>query len=292
VNLKGDVASWILIRLPAHSDRPVRAANGDPPWIGIHVLSEFVFCPRAGVLTFELGHEDTGEERDRVPPLDYLPDFRAGVDRRTSATGVAGKSAVCCSEWNRHVAGLLGVRSSWCVGYFDAVAAWPAADGGLGNSSKHGKAIFTLVLRRNEALKAVPEARPGPRRTLQPVHWWNLLKAGFTPVEYAGPHRDAATRLLGRPWRVLEKGSLRIPVFRKLWGAAELYPQHFVRMAAYCHVIEQSEGGHSPYGIILFGYGYTGCTVPNIAAHRHAFGEALEKARKLIDTVHKENQRR
>lgn len=123
------------------------AASGDSPWIGIHVLSEFVFCPRAGVLSFELGSEETGEERDRVPPLDYLPDFELElIEERLQ------------QEWQSVGRLLLGgigallivfivfgflVRGVFLLLLLAGVGWW------LGQLVKHGQTIFTLVQRRN-----------------------------------------------------------------------------------------------------------------------------------------------
>lgn len=262
-------------------------ASSDSPWIGIHVLSEFVFCPRAGVLSFEMGYDDTGEEQDHVPPLDYLPDFELElIEERLQ------------QEWQdvgRHLGygiavGLVILGATVFVHLVFGVVLFAGGGWLMAKVIRQGKIILELSKRRDAALRAKPHLPDSDSETLQAVNWWALLKAGFTPVEYAGPHRDADWRLLGRPWRVLEMGSLRIPVFRKLWGTPELYPQHFVRMAAYCRVIEQAEGGRSPYGIVLFGHGHDGCTVPNIEVHREKLREALAKARRLVDAVRKEGQ--
>lgn len=264
------------------------SAHAAAPWIGVHVLSEFVFCPRAGVLTFEMGVEDTGEERDHVPPLDYLPDFELElIEERLQ------------HAWQQVARLTAAAVAVGLVLWGAAVAIDPVfylvllASGGwfLKAVIEQGKAIVTHARLREAALHAHPQVPDPESDQLQAVNWWSLLKAGFTPIEYAGAHRDTEWRLAGRPWRVLELGSLRIPVFRKVWGEPELYPQHFVRMAAYCRVIEQSEGGRSPYGIILFGHGYDGCTVPHSEPHRQTLREELDKAGQLLAAVQQHNQR-
>ena len=58
----------------SHSDADM-AAQDATPWIGVHVLTEFIFCPRAGLIAFEQQRIDPGEEIDGAPRLDYLPDF-------------------------------------------------------------------------------------------------------------------------------------------------------------------------------------------------------------------------
>ena len=116
------------------------------------------------------------------------------------------------------------------------------------------------------------------------MNWWSLLKCGFEPHEYFDPHEDLSWRLSGHPWRVLHKGSLRIPVFRKRRGDRGLHQQHLARMAAYCHLIETAEGHAAPYGIILFGSDYDGVTVPNTEANRHVLRTGLLEARQVIES--------
>ena len=108
------------------------------------------------------------------------------------------------------------------------------------------------------------------------------MKAGFRSIKYQDALTDKDWMLSGRPWRVLRRGSLRIPVFRMLRGEPKLYRQHYARMAAYCHLIEVCEGAESPYGIILFGHTYEGVAVPNSPTTRAAFHDELVKARAVV----------
>ena len=45
-------------------------AQRDDPWIGVHVLTEFVFCPRAGLIAYEQQANDEDEE-PASPQLSY-----------------------------------------------------------------------------------------------------------------------------------------------------------------------------------------------------------------------------
>ena len=54
---------------------PSMTATAETPQIGVHVLTEFVFCPRAGVVAFEQERDDSGQDIDTPPRLDFLPDF-------------------------------------------------------------------------------------------------------------------------------------------------------------------------------------------------------------------------
>ncbi len=145
--------------------------------------------------------------------------------------------------------------------------------------------VTTLQRRLRNAIEAQPDEPDRNLMSIQPVNWWSLRKAGFSVIRPEDASCDSEIKLAGRPWRLLQKDSLRIPVFRKRHGNAALYPQHFVRMAAYCHLIEASEGAESPYGIVLFEDGCDGMTVPYSTENRRAFHEALLRARLTIKTL-------
>ena len=83
------------------------------------------------------------------------------------------------------------------------------------------------------------------------------------------------------------KGRNASPCFASGVESRRSYPQHVARLAAYCHVVEKSEGGSAPYGVILFGNGYDGVTVPNSAENQQAFRNELVRARRLVQAVQK-----
>ena len=95
-------------------------------------------------------------------------------------------------------------------------------------------------------------------------------------------HEHLEWKLGGKPWRVLEYGDLRIPVFKHRRHWKDLYRQHFVRMVAYCRLIETAEGFRSPYGVIIKGETFAAVTVPNTPRTRAMFREALPAARQTI----------
>jgi hypothetical protein len=88
------------------------------------------------------------------------------------------------------------------------------------------------------------------------------------------------SRLTGRPWRVLRKGDLQIPVFRVTGEGPEvIYPKHTVRAAAYCALLDQSAGAKSPYAIALFAGTYNGWTLPNTPEARGFLDKVLDAVR-------------
>ncbi len=116
--------------------------------------------------------------------------------------------------------------------------------------------ISRLAGRRRAAMKA--EARQlDPQVTgIQSVNWWSMLKASFEPVNYKRPFRHPELPLEGCPWRVLERGSIRIPVIRsgidKLGlSPGELYPKHLIRLTAHA-LLPESTGQHEvPFGLVF-----------------------------------------
>jgi hypothetical protein len=123
----------------------------------------------------------------------------------------------------------------------------------------------------------------------QKINWWGLLNAGFQPITPQDMYRDEQWHLAGCPWRILVKGNLRIPVFRKRFSdgpiGKKLFPQHYARMAAYCHLIEKSERASSPYGIILFGKTPQGVTVPYQGREKGTLRRSILDARDTLTRI-------
>ena len=63
---------------PSHPKRQMVADTNDP-MIGVHTLTEFIFCPRAGLFQYEQQMEDDEEIIEQTPNLEYMPlyDLRA-----------------------------------------------------------------------------------------------------------------------------------------------------------------------------------------------------------------------
>lgn len=259
-------------------------ADNETAWVGVHVMTEFMFCPRAGLVAWEQGHDDRGEELDYIPPLTYLPDFSIELIERVLEQTWNGIWRTL--TWTPPVLLVVFV----CGLRWDFRLMWGLVPLGLGLAAwlfQRFRIIAELARRLEVARAALPQEPDPNSQEMQPVNWWRLLKAGFTPVEYEEPHADEDWKLVGHPWRVLVKGSLRIPVFRKRRGSPQVFPQHKARLAAYCHLVERSEGGHSPYGVILFGEGHDGITLPNTSGHRQLFHNAIRELRNLIHGVRK-----
>ena len=236
--------------------------------VRVRTLGEFVFCPRAGLLS-HASADDEDEPTDERMNLNFLPEYnltlieeQLAVQLRRlvhwAAWTAGGLFLVVVAVWNELppvVPLALAVPTILCV--------W--------KSLQTLSAVVTLGDRRREALAATPTEPPTDLTDDSPVRWWELLKAGFESVTYLEPLFDEELRLAGKPWRVLKRGSLRIPVIRlpadnyhagRYW----VYVQHRVRLAAYAVLLAACEGGQTPFAVVLFGGSYEGVAVPVLSA--------------------------
>jgi hypothetical protein len=97
----------------ATPDNRLLAAGNDPD-LGVHVVTEFLYCPRAGVITYEEKSDDHGEETRSIR-LGYQPKYDlkkiaeeigrvtmlllVGIGAVTAGILVAGLLAVTIWPW-------------------------------------------------------------------------------------------------------------------------------------------------------------------------------------------------
>ena len=260
-------------------DYETLASDRGAPWVGVHVMTEFIYCPRAGVLMHESKDDDRGHDSVRTPRLDEAIWYNR--DRLEATLEDACNEIWRVFTWAVPIGiaiVIAGLMTTWWL-WLSAVPMGLWLLTWLIEKSE----LIDDLKRRLELEDQAAQNRPDPQATYpQEINWWSLLKSGFEALEYEDPHKDPKLRVSGRPWRVLRDGSTRIPVFRKSRGEARLWTQHYVRIAAYCHLVECMEGGSVPYGIVIFEDGYSGVTVPNTEQGRWPFWEGLELARRML----------
>ena len=248
------------------------------PRIGVHVLAQFVFCPRAGVIAYESGREEDDDRPPKPPRLDHLPDFFPALiaeeldtvlrDLRTFATYASLWVALLVLIAFVHpilvgmllLASLIFVPSAYCL-------------------------VRDYLVLRGRMLLAVRAKAKGPDPTIsapQIVNWWELLKADYEPTKPRKPHLDRALRLAGKPHLILTHKGQRIPVIRKWRGKEELHRKDHARCAAYAHLVETRENTTVPFVVILFGTGYDGVAVPITASAQKAFRDGLARGRRFL----------
>jgi hypothetical protein len=252
-------------------------AGPDDPLIGVYVLGQFVFCPRAGVCAYE-SRQEWADEEPLPAQLDFLPRYEIhDIERAFSET---------VSKLTWILAALLFVGAA---GLFLATKISPALIWGLLPvilvfSVGMAPTVQTLweLSRRHLAFTSARAQEPDPDcEVIQPVSWFSMLKAGFMPIAY---HRltHENWKVEGKPWRVLRRGNLRIPVFFQPATDEQLHPKHLAKVAAYCHLLQMVENLESPYGLVLKQDSLEGVAVPFNARSRKIFHEALRLARKTL----------
>jgi hypothetical protein len=232
-------------------------------WISVRTLGEFVFCPRAGIVVANKV-EDEAEPEDDPIRLDFLPQYSLTVIEEQLALHLRA-----LGSWAGRFVGVLIVMGvAWYFDWKIAVLIGAFILFWFGRRmTREMRAVFTLADSRRQAIAAEPKEPPADLGQQQLVNWWELLKAGFDSIRPQETMRDELTKLAGKPWRLLRKGSLRIPVIRISedyyeGGRYWIYPQHEIRLAAYAQLVAACEGAESPYGIVLFGKSYEGVAIP------------------------------
>jgi len=268
-------------------DDPMAAVDGDP-WLSVHGLSEFVFCPRAGLCLYEQDHEEDGEP-EADPDVYFLPIHEPRELELLLETMMRRFLWILFGGLGVFV---LLVAAGWFTGW---LAVWLVAGAtllltawGLYDS---GYWVYTAQRQLELWQQATPKMPDADSPKIQDVDWRDLLASEATVSEPPAAYRDIDWRLGGKPWRVLEYGNLRIPVFKPRQPWKDLYPQHIVRMVAYCHVLSVAVGARSPYGVIIKGETFAAVTVPNTPQTRAMFHEALLAARQTIRRSEELNER-
>jgi len=268
------VARIYATRLNREPAPRLDAADSDPH-VTASALAEYTFCPRAGILTHEGGYSDP---EDELPSLALLPWYEQDAIEEAythslyvlyalpvglvAAVVILSLFAIGHFSYPFLLSGLLGV---WAIATWRAYLRWRE----LG--------------RRRLAAWLATECDPVPgKNAFQPVNWWGLLLAGYEVRRPEAALHDERWKLSGKPRRILEKGSLRIPVHRIRNPEGPILPQHIVRVMAHCHLLEATEGANSPFAVVLFGNTYEGMTVPNTVEHRERFYTAVERVRTMV----------
>ena len=243
-------------------------AQPDDPFLGVYVLTEFIFCPRAGVIAHEAGQDESAEDLGPVK-LDYMPEYdlheiERALQELKGQLWLWGIGVVAALFLTGVVTYTVHPESLW-IGL--AVVA-----GIVYKMMRLFSRAWVLAGRQWACLHAEPK-EPDPTATeVQPVNWWELMKAGFRSIKYQDGLTDEgldvvrATVARAPPWLAADT---RVP--RCCAARRNSIVSTTPRMAAYCHLLEVREGGESPYGIILFGHYLRGRGSPQQPDHQGGF---------------------
>ncbi len=268
-------------------------ADPDAPRLGVHVMSEFMYCPRAGIVSFDQAEEDHGSESPKAPALGGLPTHDIDVIRsRLEYYG----------EWILYAAfgnlapGLATVAFLWWTsGGLIAIIGGLALATLLLRWKKNPlrtalTKYYTLRRRLADAEVAAVSEPDWSLRVPQEIQWWSLIRAGFVSVEKRAAIVDRELHLAGKPFRVLQRGDKHIPVMNidveaedddpRLHG--RLSPQQRARLAAYAYLVHRIERAQSDWVIVVFKRGHRGVAIPVDDAMFSLFAEGLSAARRQL----------
>lgn len=248
--------------------------------VGVHVLSEFLFCPRAALIASESSADEGDEEPNLGPRLDLLIDYNEHwfIEALQQSWGEM-RLWLTLMAFAILVVMLAGYLHSLTAGVILSLPIFVL----LAKCWDTLTNIIALV-REQSLYRAAPDVvidlEPSEIKRLS---WWSLRKAGFDCNKPPERFDNPAGNLAGKPWRLLKKGSLMIPVIRRRHGSSEWGTQHEVRLSAYCDLIEKCTGGEAPFGVILFA-GTSDCVIiPNTKARQTTYERALNDALKFME---------
>lgn len=245
---------------------------------GVHVISEFAFCSRAGIIASEQPEPDDESEPQLGPRLDFMRlDERELIEARehywqslvsASAVSLVGLALVLAikvvlNRWTWTVIGLIPLSA----GVSDICFALP---------------LFWQASKALQAFRAavIPKDFGDPTRTVS-VDWWALRKAGWDCQKLKEELQAPDKSMGGKPWRVfVTPENWRIPVIWRPRGSESYGLPQTVRLAAYSRLLEECMNAISPFGVIFY-QGTTRCDIVPISPElKSRLGSTLIQARR------------
>lgn len=233
----------------------------NPKIIGVHTLSEFVYCPRAGVISHEQKHDDSGVDTGFVD-LSYSPDYDIGLLKEEITKIVRRLEHFSLGLLGGTLATIVfGMSAKPFLGFLCLLVLVPTAILLAPKLYADLKRYWHIKNQFADYAKQIERTPDLEKRGTELIPWYSLLKS--CDVEKCRDLLvDEELGIQGKPWKLLHRGGVTLPVFfcRRPLSAEEgsndptawLKKQHFVRLRAYCRLIEKNTGKHSSCGIIVF----------------------------------------
>ena len=253
------------------------------PLLGVHVLTEFVFCKRAGLVSHVEGKKDTGVELS-VSDLDYMPFYElqemdqalAKLQRRAVWLGGATLLLIFAAATAALIHWLLALLllTSTCIPILNLI-----------RTLFRGYQIYSEKQRFLTTRSQTPDLTNLDDEELD---WRAIIRHGFDSGEPIDPFIDRELGLAGRPWKLLKIKNVCIPVFKCRPTTPKnpkgqkpsnwLYKQHYVRIEAYCQLIQSCTNYQAPCGIVLFAGSHRAFVIKPSAATNELLAHALDDA--------------
>lgn len=247
-----------------------------PRDIGVHELTEFVFCPRAGIHAVE--YPEQANPVLQAQRLDYSPDYELGILwdallrrlRSILTITIGGVFGICITTFSEHSSRFMFQATIVCLCWFF-----------LKPTLRELPSLCQTIQKARTAEPAEPNL---DNRAIEQIGWWQLIAAGYEIIKL-DPIRNDKLKIATRIWRVMRRGNTMIPVFhRRSKNSGEPLFQHEIRIAAYCYLL-RANGFESPFGVIL-DHGTEMCWIikDNAKRQQQLVSEIL-RARAMIDSA-------
>ncbi len=256
-------------------------ANRHDESLGVHVITEFLFCPRAGVIAHESEESDHGQDIRSVR-LGYLPRYeQARIAEAIGRITMYLIGGIVCSVLTIGLFGILAFTVSPAF----LLVCWLLLVVLIAGLAVGVWALAVLTYRHSQAVGAKPKEPEFDSDRPASVDWWGLIAAGFELRIWPDPLLDNEWKLAGRPWRVLVRGETYIPVFLRNSDNRKLHKQHYARMAAYCELLRRRAGGVSPYGVVLYAGTQDAIAIPNSRSAQRALADGAAGMRRVVPNL-------
>jgi len=192
---------------------------------------------------------DRGQDEDHVAPLDFQPEYNIqAIDKKISMYSFR------VLTWSVGVLGLVMLTVKWSAAQGTVIWLLNLILAFVGLMFVVSDALHLVFWWRQrwQSLRGGDQLPDGNDPNVESLNWWQLYRAGFHPAAIVGGIRDDDLQLAGQPFKLLQKGEHCIPVFLRRGESRRLFPQHYVRIAAYCLLLQRQTGMRAPYGIILY----------------------------------------
>lgn len=254
-------------------------AKADDPWLSVHSIAEYVFCPRAGLIA----HENQRVETDEPPAFDTLPRFEIEAVE---------------AELQRQMQYLF--RYLWAIFLVAAISPFAVYLQQHGFLVLIGVAMLFITWQCLSILSVVHELQhrkkilleskciePNPySKDMQPINWFGLLNLGFQSQTLQDSLEDAIWNFRGKPWRLLIRGDLIVPVFKTRSKTESPSHPQITKIMAYCRLVSVHFKCDCSYGVIITNEDYSGFAVPNDGYYRKRFHDGLVDLRNLAQATH------
>ena len=251
--------------------------------LGVHTLSEFVFCHRAGIIASEQRDEQREEEPRLGPRLDFMAMHEHElietrerywqIIRFATPVAIIGLLLIV-------VALILFDHWVWAsVGFIPALWGLSEISFALPLFNDARKALNALerAESRDDLLKVTETVR---------VDWWTLRRSGFDCQKLIDRLDAPDNSLGGKPWRVLvTQDNCHIPVIWRPRGVESYGISQAVRLAAYARLLEECHNTVSPVGVIFY-LGTTECDIVPISTQlRSQLTTSIGEARRAMTCI-------